>query len=164
MGAVPGVQIFTPLIVKRFGSNRKMTSFLLGLSLEIDGGTLVAMILALICCYLTRHVGARMPVPESPPQVPMPESQAPSTPEPPPAPVPPAPAPVPPSMPPPPPEDLQDDPMPPPRDSEAPIRRKAKALQRPSVRCGCCGAPGRTSVGCSCSGGKSHECLRVASL
>ena len=30
----------------------------------------------------------------------------------------------------------------------------------PKTKCSCCGAPGRTIVGCSCRGGKSHKCLR----
>ena len=28
------------------------------------------------------------------------------------------------------------------------------------VKCGCCGSPGRNRKGCSCTGGKSHQCLR----
>jgi len=29
------------------------------------------------------------------------------------------------------------------------------------TKCGCCGEPGRTRVGCSCKGGKSHTCRKV---
>ena len=29
------------------------------------------------------------------------------------------------------------------------------------THCKCCGAPGRTSSGCSCRGGKSHVCLKL---
>jgi hypothetical protein len=141
-----------------------MTCLLLGLSFDIDVFTLVAMaILMVFCCYL-RH--ARAPSWQRAPTPPPPPVQA-----------------APPSPPPPVPEgqetseDVQDQelpPPPPPPDSEpAPLpqdepirahgrRTIAKATQRPTVRCGCCGALGRTSVGCSCSGGKSHQCLRAA--
>eukprot|EP00959_Pyramimonas_sp_CCMP1952_P199145 4165623-Pyramimonas_sp.AAC.1 len=27
-----------------------------------------------------------------------------------------------------------------------------------STRCGCCGVPGTTTAGCSCTGGRSHQC------
>ena len=35
------------------------------------------------------------------------------------------------------------------------------SVTRPSIVCACCGEPGRTAVGCSCTGGKSHVCRRT---
>ena len=37
------------------------------------------------------------------------------------------------------------------------------AHQVAAMSCTCCGAAGRTRRGCSCTGGKSHQCLRLAS-
>lgn len=33
--------------------------------------------------------------------------------------------------------------------------------QQFNIKCECCGAPGRRRAGCSCVGGKSHQCLKT---
>ena len=35
-------------------------------------------------------------------------------------------------------------------------------ITKGAMVCGCCGAPNRTKSGCSCTGGKSHQCLKTS--
>lgn len=44
----------------------------------------------------------------------------------------------------------------------AALRLEKDIMKDKKVWCTCCGAEGRTRQGCSCLGGKSHTCLRLA--